>query len=545
MSYFSHGFSKAFVGTKVDQSGGGVVDTSGGLVIEAGVPTSALGDANPAGTNQLGLGSYGFFTKDTYLSVIAASAEVASGQSLYLCGASILPEDKIGPFHGGYAESNKSKMINPRLVSKFYKMEDANPEQSIWHIGVTNFQSGTTLTFVSPCGSGYADGIYTNVPAPGSIAGVGMTVDVEVVGGEIISMVENQVGTGYVVGEFITPDAATLGFVPGVECTTTEIASVGSQDCEFEFLCGETYNLFINLNGAPVLRVLNRDSYRQLAAYTGCCPEGTITPTAVDSTLVMVDWANQIIESPYLTNFIRPIVFDEAGNPWFATAQEAVDNGWPAAHPSTPGVPGSAQVWTNYVSTGHTEGALAGLRIIGAYMDTEFGTCTFQTSDYYNKEVVQMDISLVDETGDPCVFDGLCIEAECCGFGGQGFGNTYLRELILCESYLQNNFSTDPRIREITQGNALRDALVTTAFYTKYVIQHIVPRYNNPSSVHDNDQYNLIIYVPSGVTAAALETFMETWLTAAGNPLGADITANGIETYDHTACVPVAIPAAP
>ena len=64
-----------------------------------------------------------------------------------------------------------------------------------------------------------------------------------------------------------------------------------------------------------------------------------------------------------------------------------------------------------------------------------------------------MDISLRDETGDPCEFDGICIVTECCGFGGQGFGDTYLRELIQSEAYLQNDFSTDPRIREITQGN--------------------------------------------------------------------------------------------
>ena len=85
-------------------------------------------------------------------------------------------------------------------------------------------------------------------------------------------------------------------------------------------------------------------------------------------------------------------------------------------------------------------------------------------------------------------------------------------------------------------------ALPRNAFYTKYVIQHTVPRYNNPTSVHDNDQYNLVIYVPAGITAGDLETLMETWLTAAGNPLGAAITADGVESFGHTACDPVALP---
>lgn len=523
MSYFAHGFTKPFVGTKPTIAGSPTQTAiDNGMVNEAGIKTLAL--KNLATPNTLGLGSYGFFTKDTYVSVTAASAEVLAGEPLVLASAAIPLNDKIGKFHGGYAESNKSKYINPKLITRFYKVADAVPEQSIQHIGVTNFQGGASLTFTAPCGSGYADGTYTNVATTTSGAGTGLTVDVEVVGGEIVSMVENQVGTGYVVADTITPDAVTLGFVPGVECTTTRIASIGAQDCEFEFLCGETYNLQINLYGSPVLRFLNRDSYRNLAAYTGCCPEGTIVPTAVDSTLVMIDWATQIIESPYLQEFVRPIVFDETGNPWFATAEEAVAAGWPAT-----------QIWDEYTSTGHIEGAVGGIRLIGAYVDTQFDTCSFQVSDYYNKEVVQMNISLVDETGDPCTFDGLCITTECCGFGGQGFGHEYRKELIMGESYLQNFLSSDPRIREITEGNALRDALDPSLFYTKYVIQHNIHRPYNPSSIYSSDQYNLVIYLPSGATATAMEALMTAWLAAANNPIS-------LETYRHSPCDPVALP---
>lgn len=550
MSYFAHGFCKAFVGTKGDQvAGPGLNGVGNGLLLDAGVPTSELGNAA-----NLGLGTYGFFGKDDYLSVNAASATVLAGQSLILAGASLMPNDKIGPFHGGYAESNKSKYINPKLVSNFYKMSDAIPEQAITHVGVTNFQTGTTLDngTLAP-GAGYpTDGTFTNLATTVAPAGgTGMTVDITVVGGVVTSIVENQVGTGYSIGDTITvADDAVTG-VPGTPAAI-DVLTVGAQDCEFTFLCGETYNLKINLNGAPVLRFLNHDSYRNLAAYTGCCPDDAISPVPVDSTLVFIDWAQQIIESPYLKEFIRPIVFDQAGTPWFATAEEAVAEGYTAVDPATitatlpAGIPGSGNVWTFYTSAGYVDGALGGMRLIGAYVDTQFENCSFQVSDYWNKEIVQMSVELADEEGDPCTFDGLCVVQECCGFGGQGFGETYLRELILSESYLQKFLSTDPRIREITQGNELRDAIDRTLFYTKYVIQHTVPRYNNPSSVHDNDQYNLVVYVPAGITATELEAFMEAWLTAAGNPLGADITANGVKDVGpHVACTPVALPTAP
>ena len=525
MSYFAHGFAKPFIGTKPTIAGSPTQTAiDNGMVNEAGIKTVAL--KNLLTPNTLGLGSYGFFTKDSYESVIAASAEVTAGEPLIFASAAIPLNDKIGKFHGGYAESNKSKYINPKLISNFYKVESAVPEQSIVHIGVTNFQLATTLDNLTlTAGAGYpTDGTFTNVATTvAPLGGTGRTVDIVVIGGVVTSIVENQVGSGYAVADVITiaDDAVT-----GVPTTAATIAvlTVGNQNCEFEFLCGETYNLQVNLYGSPILRFLNRDSYRNLAAYTGCCPEGTITPTAVDSTLVMIDWASQIVESPYLQSFVMPIVFDEGGTPWFSTAEEAVLGGWP-----------ETQIWSNYVSTGHLAGALAGIRLIGAYVDTVFDTCSYQVSDYSNKEIVQMELSLVDESGDPCTFDGICITTECCGFGGQGFGHVYLKEVLMGESYLQNFLSVDPRIREITEGNALRDSLDRSLFYTKYVIQHTVPRPYNPSGIYDADQYNLCVYLPAGATATALEALMTAWLGAANNPVT-------LKTYGHEVCEPRAVP---
>ncbi len=522
MSYFSHGFTKAFVGTGPTIAGSATQTAQdNGMIMEAGIATVAL--KNLLTPNTLGLGAYGFFNKDTYVSVIAASAEVTSGQPLVLASAAVPLNDKIGPFHGGYAESNKSKYINPKYISKFYKFEDAIPEQSIVHVGVTNFQIGTTIT-LTVAGTVYpTDGTFTNLATTGG-TGTGMTVDIVVIGGVVVSIVENQVGTGYVGGvDTITVADDAITGVPATPAQAT-VDTVGNQDCEFDFLCGETYNLNINLYGAPVLRVMNRDSYRNLAAYTGCCPDGTITPTPVDSTLVMIDWATQITTTPYLKDFIKPIVFDESGVPWFATAADAV------AYGSIP-----TQIWANYVSTGHIDGALGGLRLIGAYVDTMFDDCTFQTSDYWNKEVVQMVVGLVDNTGAPCTFDDICVVTECCGFGGEGFGDTYVKELIQSEAYLQNYFSSDPRIREITEGNNMMTAIARTSFYTKYVIQHTVPRPYNPSSIYDADQYNLVLYLPAGATATALEALMTAWLGGAANPIA-------LETFTHVACDPVIVP---
>jgi hypothetical protein len=104
---------------------------------------------------------------------------------------------------------------------------------------------------------------------------------------------------------------------------------------------------------------------------------------------------------------------------------------------------------------------------------------------------------------------------------------------------LQNHFHSDIRIREITQGDDILAAVPRNAFYTRYVIQHSVPRYNNPSGVYDDDQYALNVYV-TAATATALETLLQTWLTAAGvwNNIA---PAGTVPVFGHTVYTPLAI----
>jgi len=529
MSYFNHAYRKSFVGTKASQtfSAGVRQAVDNGFLTTANVPTSALADT--AAPNQLGVGTYGFFDPNTYLSVNNASTQVTQGRPLIFAAASLMQNDKIGPFHGGYKESNKSKMINPKFVHKFSKATGSGPEQSIWHIGNTNYNSDSIATLSTLVGgTGYTPGTYTNVQlVGGSGAGAFATVVVNA-GGTVTSITITQPGQGYTVGNVLTLPTSvpyTPGTPASVTVATIKYNTAGSAPCKFNFVCGETYNLRLDLWGSPVLRFLNHDLYKTLPAYTGCCPDGTIVPGNVDSTLVMINWANQIINDLWLQNFIRPIVYTQTGVPLFATAAEAVAAGFPAGN-----------VWSTYQSPGYIAGTLAGIRLIGAYVETKFGKCSFQNSDFFEKEVVQMNVSLTDLTGDPCDFSALCTYKEYAGFTGQGYGETVLRDVILDESYLQNHFANDARIREITQGFDIYDSINRNAFYTRYVIQHSVPRYNNPSGVYDDDQYALNVYVPAA-TATAFETLMQTWLTAAGtwNSIG------GLVTYGHTPYTPLTL----
>lgn len=530
MSYFNSSFRKSFVGTKKTQAlvlppaAGAQKAVNNGLLITSGVPTSALSDT--AAPNALGVGTYGFFDPKTYESVVVGDAQVTDGRPLIFAASSLFSKDKIGPFHGGYKESNKSKMINPRYVSKWSKMTAGAPEQAVSHVGNTNMNlNGAATLTLTTAGAGYTTGVYTDIALSGG-SGTGATADITVVAGVITMAVINSGGQGYVVGDVLAP--VGLGVAVPTTAAVLTVATLqydtNARCTAVDFICGETYNLRVDLWGSPVLRFLNHDLYKTFAAYTGCCPTGTVVPGNVDSTLVMINWADQIVTDVWAQYFISPIVYTEAGDPLFQTAALAVAAGYPAT-----------AIWSTYVSPGHTAGAMAGIRIEGAYVDTPFGDCSFQTSDFFQKEIVQMNLSLTDLTGDPCEFSALCTFEESAGFVGQGFGETVLRDVILDESYLQNHFSEDQRIREITQGDQYFTAVPRNAYYTRYVLQHSVPRFNNPSGVFDNDQYALNIYV-TAATATALEALVTAWLSAA---LGTGVVA--LETFGHTAIVTEAI----
>jgi hypothetical protein len=521
MSYFNHAFQKAFVGVNALSPG-----TQGYTALNQGV----LGTTG----NILAAGQYAFVNPKTWL--VQPTTFSGSGCCpLILASGSLFSKDKIGPFHGGYLESNKSKEINPKYVSKFYFAPACPASQNVLHVGYTPFTDDQVLTLtITNDGANIVDGIYNEVAFSGG-SGSGFIAKVTVVDGEatVVEIVNG--GTGYVATDTLTSIAGQLlsdgGAVTEVEL---EVETAGAKEaCKKDFLCGETYNLRLDIKGSPALRFLNHNAYLTLTAYTGCCPEGTIVPTAVDSTEVYIKWAQQIVDSPLISPFVYPVVIAENNTIWYKPGTNTAGLSIPAGYTL-------GGTWNNYVSAGHTVGQYAGMVLFGAYVDTKFGDCTFQVSDFYEKEPVRLYASETDLNGDPCAFQGLCIVTECQGRQANGLGETVLRDVILSERYRQNFFHSDFRIREITQGNEMLSVIDRGLSYNRFYIQHHVPRFNNASSTFDSDQYLLEIIVASDVTPTDngqgedFTNFVEAWLNACGNNCG------GLETFEcGSDCTPV------
>ena len=438
MAYFNHAFKKTIV-------------LSDYIAPAAATTTAALTT-----------GEVSLFNSRTW----APSTPATDECEFIIAAGSPYRSDKIGPFHGGYQETIKSKGINPKYISK------------VW-------------------------------------------------------------------------DSPAKGGQPFVLNVGTTIATLAGNvaDCCPTFLCGEQYHLRVDVKGEAVLRMLNHQGYIEVTADGGCCPADSVAPVAADPYLIMKQWAEGIWRSAVVTGngpnfngattspaserfnenpFIVPVI--QITNP----AGTAVDT--LVYPPSTSAAVLAAAGDVTGISTVSTWDVFesdwdattdvaqcAGLTLQTAYIETKFGDCTFQPSDYYGKEPIRIYASEVDLNGDPCEFTGICIDVECPGRQPQGLGETVLRDFILSESYRQNHFATDLRIREITQGNDMLGTgpgqVSRESLYDRLMILHTVPRFNNPSGTFDNDQYlvELVARTDDKFAADALAALREDLLEILDN----------------------------
>jgi hypothetical protein len=421
------------------------------------------------GTDSLTAGQIGFFDAKTFQVVSAQAAP------FILAEGSRFASDKIGPVHGGYQESKKSKAINPKYVSRLIKVSAKAAKNHIMKVEA------------SAC--------------------AGLT-------------------------------------------------------------CDSTIRLRLDVKGSPALRFLNHQLYKTLDAYTGCC---NATNDPIDQTVALLKWADQINEAPLLKDFVQAKVWLEttasvAINPTAASATIVVANadrasfsaGEKVVHASLApnslvvsvgaadsagagnanvvlsavaisSTDGNAAIFTAQTTAGYTPattslGAVnSHMDIVAAYVDTTFGNCTFTPTDKYDIEPLFIYASVVDESGEPCKVECISVAEVQAPQQTSGLGESVLRELILDGRYLQNAYPDSSRVdslrmREIEADPAL-SAVTRSALYDQVLILHNVPRWNNPTSTFDNDQYLLVVHVPTGTATSSITDFIVSSCSTAGNAI--------------------------
>ena len=427
--------------------------------------------ASSGGTDALTAGQIGFFDAKSYQVVSAQAAPFILAQGSYFAA------DKIGPVHGGYKESVKSKVINPKYISRLIKVTSDAAQNQI------------------------------------------VSVD---------------------------PSAATI-------------------------YSNNTYRLRLDVKGSPALRFVSRNLYDTLDGFSGCDTVAGTTNT-VDQNVVLLSWKDQINESLLLKEFVVAKVWNMttasvAIDPTAASATIVVANadaalfqvGEKVVHASLAGASyvvsigaadsassgnanivlskaavastnGNAKIYSQIatgtyapvVSSANDIAAVdSHIEITAAYVETKFGACTFTPTDFYGLEPLFIYTSFVEESGDPCATNLFASAELQAPKQASGLGETVLRELILDGRYLQNAYPDSSRVDSLRMREIEADPALNTvnkaSLYDQVLILHNVPRFNNPSSTFDNDQYLIVVHVPTGTATTSITNFIVSSASAAGN----------------------------
>lgn len=426
--------------------------------------------ASSGSTAALTAGQIGFFDAKTYQAVTAQAAPFILAQGSYFAA------DKIGPVHGGYKESVKSKVINPKYISRVIKVTSAAAQNQI------------------------------------------VSVD---------------------------PSAATIN-------------------------SDTTYRLRLDVKGSPALRFVSHNLYKTLDAHSGCDAVAGTTNT-VDQNVILLKWKDQINEAPLLKDFVVAKVWNlttasvainpTAGSATIVVANAAAANfqvGEKVVFASLAGgsevvsvgaadsagsgyanvvltknavasTDGNAKIYTQVATSSYVPVTAANdvaavdshLEITAAYVETKFGSCTFTPTDKYDLEPLFIYTSFVDESGDPCAVNGIVSAEIQAPKQASGVGETVLRELILDGRYLQNAYPDSSRVDSLRMREIEADPALNTVnkagLYDQVLILHNVPRFNNPSSTFDNDQYLIVVHVPAGTSTSSITSFITSSASAAGN----------------------------
>tara|TARA_B100000497_G_scaffold112255_1_gene133077 strand:+ start:2231 stop:3703 length:1473 start_codon:yes stop_codon:yes gene_type:complete len=482
MAYFNHAFNKTFVVSSVEQA--------------AGTATSALA------AGELALVGGSDWKSVAIPGGAAVPAALSAGELAYIVQGSFYTKDTIGnnPGHGGYKESVKSKGINPRYLTRMWA---ANC--------LTASQATAKLCLASDC-------------AP---CGKTQFMRIDVKGSPALRFLNHNA--------YAIADSANVCCVEGQEyidpaLIIANMAQMALGDPLIKPFVAE----------ADVKGVAGSTLSAGGSGYTVSTQATSGSSTGSGATINIVSLGvSDAIATYSVANagagYVVGDVLAVAGGTDGAVLVDSVGDGGVIVTTTTAGVSTSAVysiaeiIDGTYVASTDPHGATkvsACVEFVGAYVDTVFGNCSFDTRDHFNAEPVEIIVSLLDETGNPCNDCGVASATP--GSMQQTKGEEVIRELIMSERYRQSPYNQgnadSARIREIELSDELLAAVDRTSTYRAYYVQHSVPRFNNPSGVFDNDQYQYKIYVKCDDTAAqvAMEDFLQglqAWAKDNGNNL--------------------------
>jgi hypothetical protein len=517
MAYFPHAFQKMLV--------------AGSFQTTTGIASSALT-----------AGQVGVFSAATNLTVDATLTTTAYQVNplVYIAQGSYHTVDKLGPYHGGYKESVKSKGINPKYISAYYVTEPSNPVQDIVQIASTpgcavtcnttyrlrlDLKGSPALRFLThnayftlDAQTGCCDSSNNNVDPNIVLLGWADRLALyPTVKDFVQGTVWNQVLLSTGLGATATATAANAltvsdrtGILAGnrvVFTPTTATSATGSTIAGNLFTVGTATNTIFSvgqvLTGTGVAAGTTIVSRVSGGGGTGSTFLVNISQTVASTTISSVTPVTAYVISSYVAATTSGAVALVAADTIQTASTTAISNVTTTI--ITPKIYGAITTATYTPLTGATapDTVNSFLEIVGAYVDTVFGDCSFAPRDHVELQPIEIYASLtaLDPLGNQCLAQCFVPTETQQAIQGRGFGETLIRELILAKRYQQEPWIQDPRLREVLDYNPFTE-ITRGNKYVVYNILHSVPRKANPTGMMDNDQYLVRI-----VTATRDSTF--------------------------------------
>jgi hypothetical protein len=534
MAYFPHAYQKALVANS--------------LVATAGTASSALT-----------AGQLALISATTNASVVlsTASPDYAVTPLAYLAQGSFHTVDKLGPFHGGYKESVKSKGINPKYISSFTVSEPSNPVQDIQQISATagcavtcnttyrlrlDLKGSPALRFLThnayytlDADTGCCDASSNNVDPNIVLLGWADRLALyPTVKDFVQGTVWNRVLNAGVAATATASAAAALTMTErtGIAANdrviftpTTATSATGSTIAGNLFTVGTATNTIFSvgqvLTGTGVAVGTTIVSRVAGGGGTGSTFIVNIAQTVASTTISSVSPVIAYVAASYTAATGAGAVALVAANTIQTTSGSTAINNVTTTAGTVTKIYDAINSTTYVPLTGASapDTVESFLEIVGAYVDTVFGDCSFAPRDHVEYQPIEIyaSVTAMDPLGNQCLaqcFNPAEIQQA---IQGRGFGETLIRELILAKRYQQEPWQQDPRLREVLDYNPFGE-VTRASKYIIYNLLHSVPRKSNPSGTMDNDQYLIRIFVPTATgRLTALEEGITKWLQTANN----------------------------
>jgi hypothetical protein len=516
------------------------ISTTASIAFGISVPTLASGS-----TASLTAGQVGFFSPD------GVAVQTASAKPFIIAQGSYFNNDKISPALGGYKESVKTKMINPKYVSRVIKVTAKQARQMVVQVPVTcGLACDTTYRLRvdvkgSPALRFLSHNMYRTLD---SYTGCCDTTDPTLQKDPVPTLINwaDQINLSPIFNTMVQARVFKLA----VTNTTTAAAATSVTTTQATFIPSAFTSIVVG----------------QKVVGTGI-PANSFVTTVNGTTNITITYPAQqtapTIGASTSVKYYNDLYSGAIGTPQLGAAQVIPGTG------TETGVGGSAIVSAG-VATGDVIAAIgtggaalydmnpasaasftvdAHIELSAAYIETKFGICTFTPTDKYDLEPLLIYTSLTDESGDPCAVNCFTTSNSNTGTNtadndatviqlpiqASGIGETVLRDMILSDRYLQlaypdSNRVESLRMREIEQNPGLNN-ISRTSLYDQVMILHSVPRFNNPSGMFDNDQYLLVFHVPTGTSTSALTNYIVSSVTAAGGTIPTNAAGGTFEQY--------------